>query len=49
MRQNAFWSKSISSLLFMCYTFVPVDQMTLFYKAQVKMALTEFDSQFPVS
>lgn len=47
MKQDAFWSKSILSVSLSVV--IPVDQNALFCKTQVKMVLTEFDSQFPVS
>ena len=46
MKQDAFWSKSILSVSLSVV--IPVDQNALFCKTQVKMVLTEFDSQFPV-
>ena len=46
MKQDAFSSKSILSVSLSVV--IPVDQNALFCKTQVKMVLTEFDSQFPV-
>ena len=47
MKQDTFWSKSILSVSLS--VIIPVDQNALFCKTLVKMVLTEFDSQFPVS